>query len=115
MSLNSLASSRVAREIATRPGAAGFRATSDDTIAPRDVQNAVSALVEYIPAETITLYIAAIAVVPLWIDTAPRINAGSSTRSSRRLLRLFSRRYMPASEGLRAKFLGRGLRNGHGG
>ena len=59
MSLNSLAVSRVAREGTPRP--TGLESVaSDDAVGPKgeDVQNALSALVEYVPAETITLYLA---------------------------------------------------------
>ena len=60
MSLNSLAASRVAREVPAVSLEAAYK--TDDAIGPReaDVQNALSALVEYVPAETVTLYLATI-------------------------------------------------------
>jgi hypothetical protein len=66
MSLNSLASSRVARETAGRRRPAAVAASTDDAgSAPEDVQNALSALVEYVPAETITLYLAVASALPV--------------------------------------------------
>lgn len=64
MSLNSLAVSRVAREAPSR--AEGLESiASEDAVGPKgeDVQNALSALVEYVPAETITLYLATLASI----------------------------------------------------
>jgi len=59
MSLNSLAASQVARALSASSPARMLSASSDDTIAPKeeDVQNALSALVEYVPAETVTIYV----------------------------------------------------------
>jgi hypothetical protein len=77
MSLNSLAASRVAHELATRYQITSFSIASDDAIGPKeqDVQNALSALVEYIPAETITLYLATISSLPVLIVTLPGLSA----------------------------------------
>ncbi len=63
MSLNSLAASRVAREVPAVSLEAGLK--SDDVIGPReaDVQNALSALVEYVPAESVTLCLATISAI----------------------------------------------------
>lgn len=74
MSLNSLAVSYVAREL---PQGKSLSAASDDAVGPKeqDVQNALSALVEYIPAETITLYIAVIASLPVLMKTIPGLTA----------------------------------------
>ena len=60
MSLNSLAASRVAHDLPTSYGGKALSTASEDAIGPKeqDVQNALSALVEYVPAETITLYLA---------------------------------------------------------
>jgi len=80
VSLNSLASNRVARETAAKrrpprsadetrlstshaddaPSAAAAppRTTEDGGTGTEDVQNALSALIEYLPSETITLYLA---------------------------------------------------------
>jgi hypothetical protein len=80
VSLNSLASNRVVREIAAKrrlqpsSDAAGHggrgaddalstrgtlpKSTEDGGTGTEDVQNALSALIEYLPAETITLYLA---------------------------------------------------------
>ncbi len=65
MSLNSLAVSRVAREVSTSPQRGDLSVASDDAFGPKeeDVQNALSALVEYVPAETITLYLATISAL----------------------------------------------------
>lgn len=64
MSLNSVASTRVARELAGRGGRTlGVAETDDGGTAP-DVQNALSQLVEYIPAETITIYLAVVSALP---------------------------------------------------
>jgi hypothetical protein len=48
-------------------------AASDDAVGPKeqDVQNALSALVEYVPAETITLYLATISALPCWSSLSP--------------------------------------------
>ncbi len=66
MSLNSLATSRVAYDQPQSKGPAIF-AASDDAVGPKgqDVQNALSALVEYIPGETVTLYLATVSSLPV--------------------------------------------------
>jgi polyferredoxin len=65
MSLNSLASSRVARDLAAKGRKPpSSRATDDAGLGAEDVQNALSALIEYVPAETITLYLAVISALP---------------------------------------------------
>lgn len=76
MSLNSLASSRVAREVWSSDKAA-LSTASEDAVGPneQDVQNALSALVEYVPAETITLYLATIASLPVLVDAVPSLSA----------------------------------------
>lgn len=77
MSLNSLATSRVARDVSTGPQPRDFAVASDDAVAPKgqDVQNALSALVEYVPAETITLYLATLAALPVLRETIPTLSA----------------------------------------
>jgi uncharacterized membrane protein (DUF441 family) len=67
MSLNSLASGTVAREVAAKKGRqpALQEATEDVRTGTEDVQNALSALVEYVPAETITLYLAVASALPV--------------------------------------------------
>ncbi len=76
MSLNSLASSRVAREVATSSQARVQGITSEDTLGPKeqDVQNALSALVEYIPAETIALYLTTVSTLPVLGDAVSWLN-----------------------------------------
>lgn len=76
MSLNSLAASRLVNEMRRSGRALEVAATaampvSEDTVdgAQADVQNALSALVEYIPTETITLYIATIGAQPVLAHT----------------------------------------------
>ncbi len=59
MSLNSLASSHVARVRAGRSTAGG-----EDTGEGVDATNALSALIEYIPSETVVLYLAWLSAVP---------------------------------------------------
>lgn len=77
MSLNSLAASRVARELTTGAQQRGFGGVSDDALGPRetDVQNALSALVEYVPAETVTLYLASLATLPVLSAGIPSLTA----------------------------------------
>ena len=77
MSLNSLAASRVAREVSTSASLGNFTAASDDALGPKeqDVQNALSALVEYVPAETITLYLATLGALPVLRESIPRLSA----------------------------------------
>jgi hypothetical protein len=67
VSLNSLATNRVVRELAVKrrlrvqdaQGAADApKFTEDGGTGKEDVQNALSALIEYLPSETITLYLA---------------------------------------------------------
>lgn len=66
MSLNSLASGRVAREVAVKRRQPTLtRLTEDVGMGAEDVQNALSAIVEYVPAETITLYLAVASAVPV--------------------------------------------------
>lgn len=79
MSLNSLAVSYVARDILRDGKDKGFRGASDDAVGPRpqDVQNALSALVEYIPAETITLYLATVGSLPVLTKAVPSIDAAA--------------------------------------
>jgi hypothetical protein len=50
---------------------------SDDTLGDQgeDVQNALSALVEYVPAETITLYLATVSALPVLAAVVPWLNA----------------------------------------
>jgi hypothetical protein len=89
MSLNSLASSRVAADVAVArdiavagrvkdgTSARSLRSASEDTVGPReeDVQNALSALVEYVPAETVTLYLATVASLPVLRASFPALDA----------------------------------------
>ncbi|HUE84709.1 MAG TPA: hypothetical protein VMO26_01405 [Vicinamibacterales bacterium] len=77
MSLNSLASTRVAREAEARANVRILSSSSEDAVGPRedDVQNALSALVEYVPAETITLYIATVSSLPVLTAAVPALNA----------------------------------------
>lgn len=79
MSLNSLAANRVARDVAPIADKKGLSLASDDTIGPKgeDVQNALSALVEYVPAETIMLYLAAIASLPALVSVIPGLTAAN--------------------------------------
>ena len=67
MSLNSLASSRVARDVlvAQKRVMSQSASTDDAVIRTEDVQNALSALVEYVPAETIALYLAIASALPV--------------------------------------------------
>jgi len=76
MSLNSLAASRIIRE-QPAGGARAFTAASDDAVGPAgaDVQNALSALVEYVPAETVTLYLATMSSLPVLVVGIPGLNA----------------------------------------
>lgn len=65
MSLNSLASSQAKYEVQRQRGSRAMRgAGGADTAQPEDLQNPLSALVEYLPAETIVLYTAAISALP---------------------------------------------------
>lgn len=77
MSLNSLAANRVARDLATITKRQDVSLASEDSIGPKgeDVQNALSALVEYVPAETITLYMAAISALPALVSVIPSLTA----------------------------------------
>jgi hypothetical protein len=77
MSLNSLAGSRVARDLSMGNNGSKLSAASEDAVGPReqDVQNALSALVEYVPAETITLYLATIASLPVLVESMPGLSA----------------------------------------
>jgi hypothetical protein len=66
MSLNSLSFSQVTRELGARRA---VRATSDDSVVDgtggaQDTQNALSALVEYMPSETVALYLATLSALP---------------------------------------------------
>lgn len=61
MSLYSLTSNRVARDLRSTT----TRNSEDVTPPSPDVQNAMSALVEYIPTETISLYLATVAALPV--------------------------------------------------
>lgn len=73
MSLNSLASSRVSKQLtALRPA---LQPASDDVTPStgQDVQNAVSALVEYLPSETISLYLAVVAALPTLKQVIPAL------------------------------------------
>jgi hypothetical protein len=66
MSLNSLSYSQVTRELGARRThrAASDDAVSDATGGTKDTQNALSALVEYMPTETVALYLATLAALP---------------------------------------------------
>jgi len=65
MSLNSLASSYVSRDLAPKGRKTPVSTATDDSgLGAEDVQNALSALVEYVPTETITLYLAVISALP---------------------------------------------------
>ena len=86
MSLNSLASSRVAGELArvpqpAEPAGRGVRAEgaaiTEDRVGPgeEDVQNSLSQLIEYVPAETISLYLASVAALPVLVESVPWITA----------------------------------------
>lgn len=77
MSLNSLAANRVARDVASTAERSKLSKASDDTIGPKgeDVQNALSALVEYVPAETITLYLAVLSSLPVLVSVIPGLSA----------------------------------------
>src|SRR5438094_3632098 len=72
VSLNSLASSRVARERAQRP----VLETTADVVGGDQLQNALSALIEYVPAETITLYIAVGSALPVLQQEFPQVTPG---------------------------------------
>lgn len=61
MSLNSLSSTFVRHDL---QAAHSVPHASADSAEPQDVQNAVSALVEYLPAETITIYLGLLTAVP---------------------------------------------------
>ncbi len=76
MRLNSLATSRVTYDQPQSKGTAVF-AASDDAAGPKgqDVQNALSALVEYIPAETVTLYLATVSSLPVLVDAITGMSA----------------------------------------
>ncbi|MGE5101751.1 MAG: hypothetical protein ACM3SX_17345 [Deltaproteobacteria bacterium] len=78
MSLNSLATSRVTREATVEATGIRFSVASEDAVGPKqqDVQNALSALVEYVPAETVTLYLATISSLPVLTKSIPDITAG---------------------------------------
>ena len=77
MSLNSLASTRVARDVEARAKGRALSIASEDAVGPKeeDVQNALSALVEYVPAETITLYLATVSSLPVLSAAVPALNA----------------------------------------
>ena len=77
MSLNSLASTRVAREAEGRARVRALSSSSEDAVGPKeeDVQNALSALVEYVPAETITLYLATVSSLPVLTAAVPTLDA----------------------------------------
>ena len=77
MSLNSLATTCVARELSARVTGRNVPPASDDAVGPKDqdVQNALSALVEYVPAETITLYLATLASLPALVPKIPGLSA----------------------------------------
>lgn len=77
MSLYSLATGHVAREMATDAQRDQLSKASDDALGAKgeDVQNALSALVEYIPTETITLYIALLSSLPVLKKILPWLNA----------------------------------------
>jgi hypothetical protein len=77
MSLNSLATSYVARDRPLGMRRSAAPAASDDAVGPADadVQNALSALVEYVPAETVTLYLATIASLPVISRGVPGFTA----------------------------------------
>ncbi len=78
MSLNSLASTRVARDLSVRSqkGGRNLSFASDDAVGPKDedVQNALSALVEYVPAETVTLYLATVSSLPVLTVAVPALD-----------------------------------------
>lgn len=77
MSLNSIAASRVARDLSRRSPGETLSLASEDAMGPKeqDVQNALSALVEYVPAETITLYLATVASLPVLVKTIPGLSS----------------------------------------
>lgn len=77
MSLNSLATSYVAHDLSRTPRGKDLKVDSEETpdAKTQDVQNALSALVEYVPAETITLYLAALASLPALADLIPGLRA----------------------------------------
>jgi len=79
MSLNSLAAGRVARDMATIVPMREFSVASEDTLGlkEQDVQNALSALVEYVPAETITLYLALLSALPALVSVIPGLSAAA--------------------------------------
>ena len=66
MSLNSLAANRLARETTSPAPAAVRRSASEDSFGPtqEDVENSLSSLVEYVPTETVTMYLATLAAIP---------------------------------------------------
>ena len=77
MSLNSLAASRLAHDLSKRASGTMLSVASEDGPGPKeqDVQNALSALVEYVPAETITLYLATVGSLPVLIESIPGLSA----------------------------------------
>ena len=77
MSLNSLAVTRVAHDVSMRDTGKMLSFASEDATGPKeqDVQNALSALVEYLPAETITLYLATVASLPELVKFIPGFSA----------------------------------------
>lgn len=79
MSLNSLATNRVAHDLATTAEKQKLSLASEDSFGPKgeDVQNALSALVEYVPAETIALYMATISAFPALVDVIPSLTAAN--------------------------------------
>lgn len=77
MSLNSLAANHVALNVSASLERRKIGAASEDTVGPKeqDVQNALSALVEYLPAETIALYLATVSSLPVLVDSIPGLSA----------------------------------------
>ena len=72
MSLNSLTTNRVARDLGRKNKA--LAVASEDAVGPKeqDVQNALSALVEYMPAETVALYLAVMSSLPALAESIPK-------------------------------------------
>lgn len=77
MSINSLATSQVARDISRSTGKKELSLASEDAFGPKeqDVQNALSALVEYLPSETVVLYLATVASLPVLVEVLPWLGA----------------------------------------
>lgn len=73
MSLNSLATNYIAKESSKNSP----QGTSDNVLAPgnQDIQNALSALIEYVPSETITLYLAAVGALPALVTSITIVTA----------------------------------------